>query len=135
MTSALANVLIAILLATSSLAPLCEIDCRLGRAALPSAGSPQGSAQGHCHGTPEPTDQGKHLPLREHPCDGGLHHRTALSTSPSTSLLVASALIAVSPAGIEVLRAIPALLATDKTLPGEFASLPFASADPLPLRI
>jgi len=40
-----------------------------------------------------------------------------------------------SPASIEVLRAIPALLATDKTLPGEFASLLFASADPLPLRI
>ena len=135
MASTLANVLIAILLATSSLAPLCEIDCRLGRAALPSAGSPQGSAQGHCHGTPEPTDQGKHLPLREHPCDGGLHHRTALSTSPSTSLLVASALIAVSLGAIKVQRAIPALLVTDKTLPGEFASLPFASADPLPLRI
>ncbi len=135
MASALANVLIAILLATSSLAPLCEIDCRLGRDALTSAGSPQGSAQGHCHGTPEPTDQGKHLPLREHPCDGGLHHRTALSTSPSTSLLVASALIAVSLGAIKVQRAIPALLVTDKTLPGEFASLPFASADPLPLRI
>ncbi len=135
MASTLANVLIAILLATSSLAPLCEIDCRLGRDALTSAGSPQGSAQGHCHGTPEPTDQGKHLPLREHPCDGGLHHRTALSTSPSTSLLVASALIAVSLGAIKVQRAIPALLVTDKTLPGEFASLPFASADPLPLRI
>src|SRR6266852_6143782 len=135
MTSALANVLIAILLATSSLAPLCEIDSRLRRDAPPSAGSPQGSAQGHCHGTPEPTGQGKHLPLREHPCDGGLHHRTALSTSPSTSLLVASALIAVSPAGIEVLRAIPALLATGKTLPGEIVLLPFDPADPLPLRI
>ena len=135
MTSTLANVLVAILLATSSVAPLCEIDCRLGRAAPPSAGSRQGSVQGHCHGTPQPTDQGKHLPPREHPCDGGLHHRTALSTSPSTSWLVASALIAMSPASIEVLRAIPALLATDKTLPGEFASLLFASADPLPLRI
>ena len=135
MTSTLANVLVAILLATSSVAPLCEIDCRLGRAAPPSAGSPQGSVQGHCHGTPQPTDQGKHLPLGGHPCDGGLHHPTALSTSPSTSLLVASALIAVSPAGIEVLTVIPALLATDKTLPGAFASLPFASADSLPLRI
>jgi len=48
---------------------------------------------------------------------------------------VANALIAVSPADIEVYRAIPALLATDKALPGELASLPFASADPLPLRI
>src|SRR5713101_1814908 len=135
MASTLANVLIAILLATSSLAPLCEIDCRLRRDALASTGSPQGSVQGHCHGTPEPPDRGKHLPLREHPCDGGLHHRTALSTSPSTSLIVASALIAVSPGGIEVLRAIPALLATGKTLPGDFASLLFASADRLPLRI
>jgi len=48
---------------------------------------------------------------------------------------VASALIAASPAGIEVLRAIPALLATDKTLPEKLASLPFATVDPLPLRI
>ena len=135
MTSTLANVLVAILLATSSAAPLCEIDCRLGRAALPRAGSLPSSVQGHCHGTPEPTDQGRHLPLRGHPCDGGLHHRTALSTPPSTSLQVASTFIAVSPAGIEVLRAIPALLATDKTSPGKVASLPFASADPLPLRI
>jgi len=50
-------------------------------------------------------------------------------------LLVESGLIAVSPADGEALRAIPALLATGKTLPGEFASLLFASADPLPLRI
>ncbi|SRR5712692_5470733 len=135
MTSTLANVLVAILLATSSVAPLCEIDCRLGRAAPPSAGSPQGSVQGHCQGIPEPTDQGKNLPPREHPCNGGLHHRIALSTSPSTSLLVANALIAMSPGAVKVQKAIPALLATDKTLPVEFASLPFASADPLPLRI
>jgi hypothetical protein len=134
MTSTLANVLIAILLATSSVAPLCEIDCRLGRAVPPSAGSPQGSVQGHCHGTPEPVDQGKHLPLREHPCDGGIHHRTALSTSPSTSLLVASALIAVSPGAIKVQRAIAALVASERTLPREIVLLLFDPAD-LPLRI
>jgi hypothetical protein len=135
MASTLANVLIALLLSTSSLAPLCEIDCRLGRDALPSAGSPQGSVQRYCHATPEPTDQGKHVPLREHPCDGGLHHRTALSTSDLTRSVVASFLIAVSPGGIEVPRAIPALVPSERTLPGDFAFLPFATVDPLPLRI
>jgi len=130
----LPTLLIALLLATSGVGPVCEIDCQLKHDALLRLGAHHKCIQGHCQETSTHSENGKRSPSKEHPCDAGLHHRAALSTSSSTRSAEPIALVGMLPAAPEPVKAIPEIAAANESS-WRVLFVPLTETGPLPLRI
>lgn len=130
----LPTLLIALFLTTSGVGPVCEIDCQLEHDALLRLDTLYKSIQGHCHETPSHSENGKRSPSKEHPCDAGLHHRAALSTSSSTRSAELIALAGMLSAPPESVKAIPEIASADESS-SRVLFVPLTETGPLPLRI
>ncbi len=130
----LPTLLIALFLTTSGVGPICEIDCQLEHDALLRLGTLYKSIQGHCQETPAHPENGKRSPSKEHPCDAGLHHRAALSTSSSTRSAEPIALVGVLSAAPEPVKAIPEI-AYAKESSSRVLFVPLTKTGPVSLRI
>ncbi len=134
MIRALPTLLIALFLTTSGVGPVCEIDCQLKHDALFRLGTLCKPIQGHCQETPAHSENGKRFPSKEHPCDAGLHHRPALSTSSSPKSAELVALVGVLSAAPEPVKAIPEIASANESS-WRVLFVPLTATGPLPLRI
>ncbi len=132
----LPTLLIALFLTTSGAGSTCEIDCQLEHDALLRLGTHYKSIQGHCQETPAHSENGKRSPSKEHPCNAGLHHRAALSTSSSTRSAepIALVFVGVLSAAPEPVKAIPEIASAYESS-SRVLFVPLTETGPVPLRI
>jgi hypothetical protein len=130
----LPTLLIALFLTTSAVGPVCEINCQLKHDVLLRLDTLYKSIEGHCQETPAHSENGKRSPSKEHPCDAGLHHRAALSTSSSTRSAALIALFGVLSAAPEPVNAIPEIASAYESS-WRVPFVPLTETGPVPLRI